>query len=145
MFLIFVCLGLTVLYSVRLSFLAFISSPGYGSFCSVCEQDSVLLSPVVGLTFISLLSGPSFSLLSFSFPALIFLPGTIKLGALIVISTSLVLAAGVLGVSRIGLSSRTFLSTFRGLIWYMPWLSGQGVLLARMKKADRILKILDQG
>jgi hypothetical protein len=27
----------------------------------------------------------------------------------------------------------------------MPWLSGQGVLLSRMKKADRILKILDQG
>jgi hypothetical protein len=56
-----------------------------------------------------------------------------------------VLSVGALGIIRMGLLSRTFLSTFRGLMWFMPWLSGQGVLLSRMKKADRILKILDQG
>ena len=145
LFLMFVCLGLTVLYSVRLSFLAFISSPGHGSFCSVCEQDSTLLGPVVALTLISLLSGPSLSLLSFSFPVLIFLPWFIKLGALVVITASMLLAVGALGITRMGLLSRTFLSTFSGLIWFMPWLSGQGVLLPRMKRAGRILKILDQG
>jgi NADH-ubiquinone oxidoreductase chain 5 len=145
LFLMFVCLGLTVLYSVRLSFLAFISTPGHGSFCSVCEQDFTLLGPVATLTFISLLSGPSLSLLSFSYPILIFLPWVIKMGALVVISASVVLSVGALGITRMGLLSRTFLSTFRGLMWFMPWLSGQGVLLSRMKKADRILKILDQG
>ena len=145
LFLMFVCLGLTVLYSVRLSFLAFISTPGHGSFCSVCEQDFTLLGPVATLTFISLLSGPSLSLLSFSYPILIFLPWVIKMGALVVISASVILSVGALGITRMGLLPRTFLSTFRGLMWFMPWLSGQGVLLSRMKKADRILKILDQG
>lgn len=145
LFLMFVCLGLTVLYSVRLSFLAFIRTPGHGSFCSVCEQDFTLLGPVATLTFISLLSGPSLSLLSFSYPILIFLPWVIKIGALVVISASVVLSVGALGITRMGLLSRTFLSTFRGLMWFIPWLSGQGVLLSRMKKADRILKILDQG
>nr|BAX01977.1 NADH dehydrogenase subunit 5 [Daphnia galeata]BAX01990.1 NADH dehydrogenase subunit 5 [Daphnia galeata]BAX02029.1 NADH dehydrogenase subunit 5 [Daphnia galeata] len=145
LFLMFVCLGLTVLYSVRLSFLAFISTPGYGSFCSVCEQDFTLLGPVATLTFISLLSGPSLSLLSFSYPVLIFLPWVMKMGALAVISASVVLSVSVLGITSMGLSSSTFLSTFSGFMWFMPWLSGQGVLMSSMKKADSILKILDQG
>nr|BAX02016.1 NADH dehydrogenase subunit 5 [Daphnia galeata] len=145
LFLMFVCLGLTVLYSVRLSFLAFISTPGYGSFCSVCEQDFTLLGPVATLTFISLLSGPSLSLLSFSYPVLIFLPWVMKMGALVVISASVVLSVSVLGITSMGLSSSTFLSTFSGFMWFMPWLSGQGVLMSSMKKADSILKILDQG
>lgn len=56
---IFICLGLTVLYSVRLVFFSFSNLKTGVPLQSLCEEDSTLVYPVVILTLISILSGPS--------------------------------------------------------------------------------------
>lgn len=141
----FLCLRLTVLYSVRLSYLRFVSNPGGRVFVSICEFDRGLMTPVVVLTFISLISGPSLSLLSFSSPTLIFLPTVLKLRAILVVGSSVIVMVGLSQFSFLFLSTGTPLIRIGGSIWYLPWLSSQGLLHMFLKKTDGITKILDQG
>jgi NADH-ubiquinone oxidoreductase chain 5 len=56
---IFVCLGLTVLYSVRLTYFSFVGFRSGRCYVAVCETDYILVVPVVILSLISLISGPS--------------------------------------------------------------------------------------
>jgi len=53
--------GLTVLYSFRLTQLTFISTINLSPQISPCDKDSFLLNPIISLTAAALISGPSLS------------------------------------------------------------------------------------
>lgn len=139
----FVCLRLTVLYSVRLTYLSFVRAYGGGSLVSVCETDYSLLGPVVILSFTSLMSGPVLSWLSFSCPTLIFLPTFLKWGALFFVVSSVVIIVSLQRLVYFYIWGTV--KKFRGLIWFLPWLTGQWLTLNTLKNADQFLKIYDQG
>nr|YP_009711872.1 NADH dehydrogenase subunit 5 [Daphnia laevis]QGA47449.1 NADH dehydrogenase subunit 5 [Daphnia laevis] len=145
LFMMFICLGLTVLYSVRLAYLSFVNFKGGSGLVSVCEADYTLSGPVVILSLISLISGPSLSWLSFSFPSLIFLPVFLKWGAIFVITVSLMLMFILTRLSLIYSLKSSLLSKSSGLMWFLPWISGTGVTLVGLSKTDTVLKIMDQG
>ena len=143
--LIFVCLGLTVFYSVRLTFLGFVAFKGGIRFVSICESDYCLTGPVCLLTLISLLSGPSLIWVIFPFPVLIFLPLTLKLGAIFVVLGTLIVRVASLQFSFLINSKTSWASSIVGLMWYLPWVSGQGISISFLRKTRWILKLLDQG
>lgn len=139
----FICLILTVLYSVRLTYLSFVGLYGGGTFISVCESDHSLTGPVVTLSFISLISGPILGWLSFPVPVLIFLPVFLKWAALFFVSVSLL---AILSLQRLAYFYKWGVAKkFRGLIWFLPWLTGQGFSIKTLKNADHLLRVYDQG
>lgn len=143
LFIMFICLRLTVLYSVRLTYLSFVGVYSGGPSISVCESDHSLIGPVVILSFVSLISGPILSWLSFPAPVLIFLPVFLKWAALLFVSTPLL---AILSLQRlVYFYEWGVVRKFRGLIWFLPWLTGQGFSLKTLKNADHLLKVYDQG
>lgn len=58
---IFIALGLTVAYSVRLVYFTFVSYVNTGPVIRICDTDTTLNSPILGLTLIALFSGASLS------------------------------------------------------------------------------------
>ncbi len=139
----FTCLRLTVLYSVRLTYLSFVGIYRGGRLVSVCESDYSLVGPVIILSLTSLVSGPVLSWLIFPAPTLIFLPTFLKWRALFFVGVSLVV---ILSIQRmVYLYSWGKVKKFRGLMWFLPWLTGQGFSLGTLKNADQFLKVYDQG
>jgi hypothetical protein len=141
----FICLGLTVLYSVRLVFFRFSNLKNGIPLQSLCEGDKTLLTPVIMLTVVSMLSGPSLIWLLFPHPSLIILPPILKLIAIMCISFSILIMLGVSRVSFTQLIRLGPLSNLSGLIWFLPLISGQSLTQLGISKRNYILKILDQG
>ncbi|YP_009175359.1 NADH dehydrogenase subunit 5 (mitochondrion) [Daphnia carinata] len=141
----FMCLGLTVLYSVRLVFFSFSNLKTGVPLQSLCEEDSTLVYPVVILTLISILSGPSLMWLMFPYPSLILLPPTLKLATIFVISFSIFLMVGLSQISLTQLNESNQLTYLIGAMWFLPWISGQSMTEGVISKSNYIIKILDQG
>ncbi len=142
---IFVCLALTVMYSLRLVFFRFSNLKNGVPLQSLCEQDKTLVGPVVILTLISLLSGPSLIWLIFPFPSIILLPPLLKLAALRLISISTIVILGLSQINLTQLNEIGLVSYFIGSIWFLPVLRGQGSTWLGLYKRNYVLKILDQG
>lgn len=142
---IFVSLGLTVAYSIRLTFRGFINFSGNSSNSSLCDIDYTLVSPILILTTISLFSGPTLAWTLFPFPCLILLPSILKIGALIIITLASLSMISILSFSLNIENSLNKFIMFNGKIWFLPFLSGQRITLYSIKRGEQILKILDQG
>nr|AYE40791.1 NADH dehydrogenase subunit 5 [Daphnia magna] len=145
MIMMFVCLTLTVMYSLRLVFFSFSNLKNGVPLQSLCEQDKTLVGPVVILTLISLLSGPSLMWLMFPFPSIILLPPLLKLAALSLISISTIVMLGLSQINLTQLNEMGLVSYFIGSMWFLPVLSGQGSTWLGLNKSNYVLKILDQG
>lgn len=142
---IFICLGLTVLYSMRLTFYRFVNLKSGAPTQSLCEEDLTLLIPIVILSLISLMSGPSLGWLIFPFPSLILLPPTLKLGAIFCISLSTLFIISICypDITRTHLPYPTTYAV--GSMWFLPYLRGQGFSVMSISKRDYLMKTLDQG
>lgn len=140
---IFISLGLTVAYSLRLVYYRLVESKSGGVISMICDQDYKMVLPIVNLTVFALFSGASLLWLIFSRPSLVFLPPSLKIGALLMIRIAgvIILASS----ADLSINSSTLFRFYRGSIWFMPILRGQGVRRQVIESGSFILKNIDQG
>ena len=144
-FIIFISLGLTVIYSVRLAYNRMTNFPGLYSSHFTCDLDTYLTHPVAFLTFISLFSGASLSWILIDTPLLIFIPSILKLGALILITLSIFLTLGFCSFTLNFKTSLIIPLYFLGVIWFLPNLRGQLSSKSILRLGESSLKLIDQG
>lgn len=141
---IFIALGLTVAYSVRLVYFTFVSYVSTGPVIRICDTDTTLNSPILGLTLIALFSGASLSWIQFPFPSLVLLPDSLKL-----LTTFIILISCTLSLSLISPSfnfiTNSFYLNFNLIIWNLPVFSGQGLSKVSLPSGSTILKFYDTG
>jgi len=111
----FSALGLTVAYSVRLVYFTIISFSNTPASLNLCDSDYTLVGPILNLTFLSLLSGPSLSWVIFPSPRLILLPYQLKFLALFIIFLSCVTALSLVSPS-LNFTLNTFMKTLNSRI-----------------------------
>nr|BDH80290.1 NADH dehydrogenase subunit 5 [Moina macrocopa] len=143
-FIMFLSLGLTVMYSVRLVFLSLVKVSSGVSYSMLCDMDWVMVGPIVLLALVSLISGSCLSWLMFLVPTLILLPPYLKMGALIVILLSTLLAYSLCN-STWGVPMVKKVIMFNGMMWFMPNLTGQSTSRVVIHQGQKILKSMDQG
>lgn len=106
-----------------------------------------MLGPIINLTVIALLSGPTLAWLLFPFPLVAILPFSLKILTRIVIILSVLLRLALTS-SRVNLDfSRklTQISFFVGNIGFLPYITGQIVPNSTLKLGSQVLKLRDQG
>lgn len=142
--LMFLSLGLTVAYSVRLVYYRLVGSPKGEVTSVICDKDYVMVIPILNLTLSALVSGPLMVWLMFPFPELILLPVLLKMGALFIITFAVFFTVLLVEVNlvlgKIGVSKM-----FRGSIWFLPSLRGQGLRRIFIGLGSCVLKNFDQG
>lgn len=143
--LMFISLGLTVAYSVRLVYLGFVQNPRTRSISTLCDADRTLTMPVIILTTISILSGSSLAWLLISAPSLIMLPSALKILTLVVITLSTTLMIGYSFSSVINIINPTFPVFFSGSMLFLPLIRGQSTSGDILMAGEKTLKTLDQG
>ena len=144
---LFLAVGLTVTYSVRLVYLRFVSWTRGLTSIFFCDTDITMLGPIINLTVIALLSGPTLAWLLFPFPLVAILPFSLKILTRIVIILSVLLRLALTS-SRVNLDfSRklTQISFFVGNIGFLPYITGQIVPNSTLKLGSQVLKLRDQG
>lgn len=144
-FIIFISLGLTVIYSARLAFIRFVNYRGSYSFHTLCDEDHTLVLPVIFLTFMSLLSGPTLRWILIPFPRLILLPLILKIGALTIITGSIFCTLRMCSFNFYLKNSFNSPLYFLGRIWFLPNLRGHLSAIFPLIKGENSIKILDQG
>jgi len=140
----FSALGLTVAYSVRLVYFTIISFSNTPASLNLCDSDYTLVGPILNLTFLSLLSGPSLSWVIFPSPRLILLPYQLKFLALFIIFLSCVTALSLVSPS-LNFTLNTFMKTLNSRIWFLPILRGQSTSKFFIPWGNIIIKNLDAG
>lgn len=141
----FISLGLTVGYSLRLTYFTFVCSTNRVPISLICDDDPFIWVPISNLCICSILSGATLSWVIFTYPIAIILPSILKFGAIIIIMTGLLV--------RLALTTREYRKTislyitksFVGRIWFLPNLSGQMFSSPRLTLGGGILKYRDQG
>jgi NADH-ubiquinone oxidoreductase chain 5 len=110
---IYLRLGLTVFYSIRLSFYSFINFPS--GFCtkSIGDKDVFIMTPIMCLSLLSLISGPCLSNFLF-FPSLVFLDQILKCFVLIIIFRVIIVSFN--SFVRAKMESYFIVRNFQGLI-----------------------------
>lgn len=144
-FIIFVSLGLTVSYSVRLVYLTFVQYTRTSSVSVICDADKTLVTPVGILSTISILSGSVLAWVIISNPSLIMLPSLLKTIALIIITLSGTSIVGYSFSSVLNSGQRGFSSYFPGSMLFLPLIRGQGPSMPVLTVGEKTLKSLDQG
>ncbi|MFO0089602.1 MAG: hypothetical protein ACK518_02135 [bacterium] len=109
----YIRLGLTVFYSIRLSFYSFINSPS--GLCTKCigDKDIFMMLPILFLSIVSLLSGPCLSNFLF-FPSLVFLDQAIKCFVLLIILRVIMISFNLF--ARVGIYFYSVMGNFQGII-----------------------------
>ncbi len=143
-FIIFISLGLTVIYRIRLVYLSLVTHTRRYSFTLICDLDWVIVGPILLLSLTSLFSGPFLSYLLFITPSLILLPFYLKIGALLVIVLSIFISYRI----RTELWGKFYVNyfvIFMGSICFLPFISGQSISRVVVKQGISVLKSLDLG
>nr|ARH53864.1 NADH dehydrogenase subunit 5 [Epuraea guttata] len=144
----YVSIGLTVCYSIRLTYYSLIGTMNFNSLSSISESSIIMLKGMGGLIMFVILSGSLLSWLIFPSPYFICLPFYMKLMTLLMI-----LLGGFIGyeVSKFKLFYANkslnlyYSSLFLSFMWNMPILSTLGMNFYPLSIGQVYFKIFDQG
>nr|ADW83168.1 NADH dehydrogenase subunit 5 [Nannochorista philpotti] len=147
-FLYFFSTGLTVCYSLRLSYYSMSGDFNSMSLHPLNDEGWIMLRGMMGLLIMAIIGGSMLSWLLFPTPSMICLPLILKTLAL-----SVSLLGGWLGyeVSKLSLSSSTMslkkmpIKSFLGSMWGMPLISTYGVVKFPLILGINTMKNFDQG
>nr|YP_010688257.1 NADH dehydrogenase subunit 5 [Fusoleon stigmatus]WBR65451.1 NADH dehydrogenase subunit 5 [Fusoleon stigmatus] len=147
-FLYFLSTGLTVCYSMRLTYYSLTGMFNFSSLSSISDCYWVMLKGMLGLLFLAIMGGSMLSWLIIPTPEMVCLPPLMKLMALIVS-----LMGGLLGYEifqfKISWDNKVLinydLTNFLGNMWYMPTISTSYLNYGSLKLGYGIIKIVDQG
>lgn len=144
---LFIAVGLTVTYTFRLVYLSFVSWTNGLASTFFCDTDIVILGPIVNLTIVALLSGPTLAWLLFPFPLVAILPQSLKLLTSIIIILRIILSVALTspGINWNYSKRHAQLANFVGSIGYLPIISGQIVPHSSLVLGNQVLKTRDQG
>nr|UPX88246.1 NADH dehydrogenase subunit 5 [Sida crystallina] len=142
----FIAVGLTVAYSLRLTFLAFVSSPNAWVSSFVYDTEKEVFIPIVVLTISSLISGSSLMWLTFKTPSLIILPFLLKMLTLVVIFLGGVVAYSQTYENPFNKTPVLYkMSFFLGSLWFLPQVSGQFVVKPALGVSQAIIDVNEMG
>lgn len=147
-FIIFISLGLTVSYRVRLIYYLIFSSLHFLRLNNIEDSEGYIVYRIGVIFFISLFSGSLIIWLIFNSPYIIILPLFIKILTLIIVMLGVYLG---LEISKLNLSYSLFLinqikiKNFFSLIWNLPYVSTFGVNYLFLNLGKLNLKFLDIG
>nr|YP_010688231.1 NADH dehydrogenase subunit 5 [Csiroleon tumidipalpus]WBR65425.1 NADH dehydrogenase subunit 5 [Csiroleon tumidipalpus] len=147
-FLYFLSTGLTVCYSMRLTYYSLTGTFNFGSLGSISDCYWIMLKGMLGLLFLAIMGGSMLSWLIIPTPEMICLPPLMKLMALIVS-----LLGGLLGYEifqfKISWDNKVMhnyeVTNFLGNMWYMPTISTSYLNYGSLKFGYKIIKSVDQG
>nr|WIL79804.1 NADH dehydrogenase subunit 5 [Neohydnus sinensis] len=144
----YISIGLTVMYSFRLSYYLMMGNLNFISLNNLSEENMIMLKGMSGLMFMVIISGSS--LLWLMFPSMYFicLSSLMKMMALIFIILGMILG---LEMSKFNMSdslkSKKFfkLSLFLAFMWNMPIISTFNVNYYPLLFSNYYYKMIDQG
>nr|WBR65581.1 NADH dehydrogenase subunit 5 [Layahima elegans]WBR65633.1 NADH dehydrogenase subunit 5 [Layahima elegans] len=144
----FLSTGLTVCYSMRLTYYSLSGIFNFGSLSSISDCYWIMLKGMLGLLFLAISGGSMLSWLIIPTPEMICLPPLMKLMALIVS-----LFGGILGYEifqfKISWGMKSMknykMTSFLGSMWYMPTISTTYLNYNSLKLGYQIIKSVDQG
>nr|APX40090.1 NADH dehydrogenase subunit 5 [Chaetocnema obesa] len=142
----YISIGLTVSYSLRLTYYTLIGSFNFYSYNMIMESSKIMLKGMSGLILLVIFSGSVFSWLMFNTPFFICLPFIMKTMTLF-----LIMMGGLVGyeVAKFKISysllSNNLHSMFFSSMWNMPILSTLGLNFYWLNYGMIYLKSFDQG
>nr|WBR65542.1 NADH dehydrogenase subunit 5 [Layahima elegans]WBR65607.1 NADH dehydrogenase subunit 5 [Layahima elegans] len=144
----FLSTGLTVCYSMRLTYYSLSGIFNFGSLSSISDCYWIMLKGMLGLLFLAISGGSMLSWLIIPTPEMICLSPLMKLMALIVS-----LLGGILGYEifqfKISWDMKSMknykMTSFLGGMWYMPTISTTYLNYNSLKLGFQIIKSVDQG
>nr|YP_010282272.1 NADH dehydrogenase subunit 5 [Layahima wuzhishana]UHM24922.1 NADH dehydrogenase subunit 5 [Layahima wuzhishana] len=147
-FLYFLSTGLTVCYSMRLTYYSLSGIFNFSSLSLITDCYWVMLKGMLGLLILAISGGSMLSWLIIPTPEMICLPPLMKLMALIVS-----LLGGILGYEifqfkiswDLKFMKNYYLTSFLGNMWYMPTISTTYLNFNSLKLGYQIIKSVDQG
>nr|YP_009349942.1 NADH dehydrogenase subunit 5 [Kuwayamaea chinensis]AQM40116.1 NADH dehydrogenase subunit 5 [Kuwayamaea chinensis] len=147
-FLYFFSTGLTVCYSLRLSYYSMTGEFNFVSSHPLSDEGWIMLTGMLGLLIMAVVGGVLLSWLIFPTPILVCLPFQLKMLALIVS-----VVGGLIGyeLSKFYISydlfmlKNYFMTTFLGSMWFLPFISTYGVNKLPLWGGYQMLKTFDQG
>nr|YP_009379018.1 NADH dehydrogenase subunit 5 [Spaniocelyphus pilosus]ARI44232.1 NADH dehydrogenase subunit 5 [Spaniocelyphus pilosus] len=140
--------GLTVCYSLRLVYYSMTGDLNCGSLNLLNDEGWIMLKGMLGLLFMSIVSGSMLNWLIFPTPLMICLPYYLKFLTLFVC-----ILGGVLGylISNVSLyfvnkaMKNYSITLFLGSMWFMPYISTYGVIKSPLILGKVVSKNFDQG
>nr|YP_009092096.1 NADH dehydrogenase subunit 5 [Aporia potanini intercostata]AGG35780.1 NADH dehydrogenase subunit 5 [Aporia potanini intercostata] len=140
--------GLTMFYTIRLLMYLMVNEFNLLSVCNLYGEDYIMLKSMMILLFMSVISGSLLSWMIFCYPYMIFLSFNMKM---MVIYVSIL--GGLFGwlISFMNLYSLNKfimsykLSSFLGLMWFMPNLFTYGLSYKMLKLGQNFMKYIDLG
>uniref|UniRef100_UPI0030FED92C NADH dehydrogenase subunit 5 n=1 Tax=Citellophilus tesquorum TaxID=506900 RepID=UPI0030FED92C len=144
-FLFYFSTGLTVSYSFRLSIMLFIQQFNFYVFHNIMDSIEIKVKMCWGLLMMSILGGSIFSWLMFSFPKLVYLPLSMKLLVLVVMSLGAWIGLEMFNMKmNESFLLKKSLIEFIGSMWFLPMISYY-LIKNPLFFGKFMLKMTDQG
>nr|YP_010287566.1 NADH dehydrogenase subunit 5 [Sinomphisa plagialis]UKT61897.1 NADH dehydrogenase subunit 5 [Sinomphisa plagialis] len=144
----YISTGLTMFYSFRLSMYLMINEFNLLSIYNLYDEDFIMLKSMFVLLFMSIISGSFMMWMIFPYPYMIYLPFNLKM--LVIYVSILGIIMGYL-ISNMNIYSMNKfinsyeLSSFLGMMWFMPSLSTYGLNYYFLNMGQNLLKNMDMG
>lgn len=143
--LLFISVGLTVGYRLRLTYYTFVDYSNGGPLVYACDSDLLMYVPIMNLTLFSVVSGAALSWISFPYPYVIILPWALKIITIVFIGAGAAVRFAMASSLLLKRFYNAIILNFVGLLWFLPLISGQFFSKASLLLGNTVLKYNDQG